>query len=62
MLTLDLSHLDGFVSKEQLTAMTDEVAAAHAKLYDSSATGSDVSRMVRRVKLSNPQSKRRIVS
>ena len=26
MLTLDLSHLDGFVSQEQLTAMTDEVA------------------------------------
>ena len=47
MLTLDLSHLDGFVSKEQLTAMTDEVAAAHAKLYDSSAPGSDFTGWVR---------------
>ena len=47
MLTLDLSHLDGFVSQEQLTAMTDEVAAAHAKLYDSSAPGSDFTGWVR---------------
>ena len=47
MLTLDLSHLDGFVSKEQLTAMTDEVAGAHAKLYDSSAPGSDLTGWVR---------------
>ena len=47
MLKLDLSHLDGFVSQKQIAAMTDEVKAAHAKLYDSTAPGSDFTGWVR---------------
>ena len=41
MLNLDLEKLESFVSSEQLNAMADEVAAAHNKLYDPSAPGSD---------------------
>ena len=41
MLKLDLSMLEGAVSQEQLNAMAPEVEAAHAKLYDSAAPGSD---------------------
>ncbi len=41
MLKLDLSNLEGAVSQEQLAAMTAEVAAAHDKLYDPAAPGSD---------------------
>ena len=41
MLNLDLEKLESFVSAEQLNAMADEVAAAHNKLYDPSAPGSD---------------------
>jgi glucose-6-phosphate isomerase len=47
MLTLDLSMLEGFVSPEQLSSMADEVAAAHAKLYDSTAPGADFTGWVR---------------
>lgn len=47
MLHLDLSMLDQFLTEEQLAAMTSEVAAAHAKLYDSSAPGSDFTGWVR---------------
>ena len=47
MLQLDLSKLEGFVSQEQVSAMADEVAAAHAKLYDSTAPGSDFTGWVR---------------
>ncbi len=41
MLKLDLSMLEGVVSQEQLNAMAPEVEAAHAKLYDPAAPGSD---------------------
>ncbi len=41
MLTLDLSKLEGFVSEAQINAMADELAAAHGKLYDPAAPGSD---------------------
>ena len=41
MLTLDLSKLAGVVSQDQISAMAPEVEAAHAKLYDSAAPGSD---------------------
>ena len=41
MLKLDLSMLEGVVSQEQIRAMAPEVEAAHAKLYDASALGSD---------------------
>ncbi len=41
MLKLDLSMLEGEVSQEQLNAMAPEVEAAHAKLYDPAAPGSD---------------------
>ena len=41
MLKLDLSRLEGAVSQDQLNAMASEVEAAHAKLYDSAAPGSD---------------------
>ncbi len=47
MLTLDLSKLESFVSEADITAMTAEVAAAHDKLYDSSAPGSDFTGWVR---------------
>lgn len=41
MLKLDLSNLEGAVSREQFTAMAGELAAAHNKLYDPAAPGSD---------------------
>ena len=41
MLKLDLSKLEGVISQEQINAMAPEVEAAHAKLYDSAAPGSD---------------------
>ena len=41
MLKLDLSMLEGVVSQEQLNAMAPEVEAAHARLYDPAAPGSD---------------------
>ena len=41
MLKLDLSMLEGVASQEQLNAMAPEVEAAHAKLYDPAAPGSD---------------------
>ena len=41
MLKLDLSMLEGAVSQEQIDAMAPEVEAAHAKLYDPDAPGSD---------------------
>ena len=41
MLKLDLSMLEGAVSKEQIDALAPEVEAAHAKLYDPAAPGSD---------------------
>ena len=41
MLKLDLSMLEGAVSQEQIEAMAPEVEAAHAKLYDPAAPGSD---------------------
>ena len=37
MLKLDLSHLEGVISQEQIDAMAPEVEAAHAKLYSSTA-------------------------
>ena len=47
MLNLDLAKLEPFVTKEQLNAMADEVAAAHSKLYDPAAPGSDFTGWVR---------------
>ncbi|MDE6260999.1 MAG: glucose-6-phosphate isomerase [Oscillospiraceae bacterium] len=41
MLKLDLSKLEGVISQEQISAMAPEVEAAHAKLYDPAAPGSD---------------------
>ena len=41
MLKLDLSNLEGVVSQDQINAMAPEVEAAHAKLYDPAALGSD---------------------
>ena len=41
MLKLDLSKLEGVISQEQINAMAPEVEAAHAKLYDPAAPGSD---------------------
>ena len=41
MLKLDLSMLEGAVSQEQIDALAPEVEAAHAKLYDPAAPGSD---------------------
>ena len=41
MLKLDLSMLEGVASQEQLNAMAPEVEAAHARLYDPAAAGSD---------------------
>ncbi len=41
MLKLDLSMLEGVASQEQLNAMGPEVEAAHARLYDPAAPGSD---------------------
>ena len=41
MLKLDLSNLEGVVSQAQIDAMAPEVEAAHAKLYDCAAPGSD---------------------
>ncbi len=41
MLKLDLSMLEGVASQEQLNAMAPEVEAAHARLYDPAAPGSD---------------------
>ena len=41
MLKLDLSNLEGVVSQDQINAMAPEVEAAHAKLYDPAAPGSD---------------------
>lgn len=41
MLKLDLSNLEGVISQEELNALAPEVEAAHAKLYDSAAPGSD---------------------
>ena len=41
MLKLDLSKLEGVVSQDRLNAMASEVEAAHAKLYDPAAPGSD---------------------
>ena len=41
MLKLDLSKLEGVVSQGQINAMAPEVEAAHAKLYDPAAPGSD---------------------
>ena len=47
MLKLDLSKLEGAVSREQVDAMAPEVEAAHAKLYSSSAPGADFTGWVR---------------
>ena len=41
MLKLDLSKLEGVISQDQINAMAPEVEAAHAKLYDPAAPGSD---------------------
>lgn len=41
MLKLDLSNLEGVISQDQINAMAPEVEAAHAKLYDPAALGSD---------------------
>ena len=41
MLKLDLSKLEGVVSQDQINAMAPEIEAAHAKLYDPAAPGSD---------------------
>ncbi len=41
MLKLDLSKLEGVLSQDQINAMAPEVEAAHAKLYDPAAPGSD---------------------
>ena len=41
MLKLDLTMLEGAVSKEQSDALAPEVEAAHARLYDPAAPGSD---------------------
>ncbi|MDE6590755.1 MAG: glucose-6-phosphate isomerase, partial [Oscillospiraceae bacterium] len=41
MLKLDLSNLEEVISQEQLDAIAPEVEAAHAKLYDPAAPGSD---------------------
>ena len=47
MLKLDLSNLEGVVSQEQVNALAPEVEAAHAKLYDPAAPGSDFTGWVR---------------
>ena len=47
MLKLDLSHLEGVISQEQIDAMAPEVEAAHAKLYSSTAPGADFTGWVR---------------
>lgn len=47
MLKLDLSMLEGAVSQEQINALAPEVEAAHAKLYDPAAPGSDFTGWVR---------------
>ncbi len=47
MLKLDLSNLEGVVSQEQLNGMAGELAAAHNKLYDPAAPGSDFTGWVR---------------
>ena len=41
MLKLNLSNLEGVISQDQINAMAPEVEAAHAKLYDPAAPGSD---------------------
>ena len=41
MLKLDLSMLEGVLSQEEIRALAPEVEAAHAKLYDPAAPGSD---------------------
>ncbi len=47
MLKLDLSKLEGVISQEQINAMASEVEAAHAKLYDPAAPGSDFTGWIR---------------
>ena len=47
MLKLDLSKLEGVISQDQINAMAPEVEAAHAKLYDPAAPGSDFTGWVR---------------
>ena len=47
MLKLDLSMLEGAVSQEDIQAMAPEVEAAHARLYDPAAPGSDYAGWVR---------------
>lgn len=47
MLKLDLSNLEGVISQDQINAMAPEVEAAHAKLYDPAALGSDFVSWVR---------------
>ncbi|MBD5084425.1 MAG: glucose-6-phosphate isomerase [Clostridiales bacterium] len=41
MLKLDLSKLEGVLSQDDINSMASEVEAAHAKLYDPAAPGSD---------------------
>ena len=41
MLKLDLSKLEGVLSQDDINSMAPEVEAAHAKLYDPAAPGSD---------------------
>ena len=47
MLRLDLSKLEGVLSRDQIDAMASELEAAHAKLYDPTAPGSDFTGWVR---------------
>ena len=47
MLKLDLTKLEGAVSSDQLNSLAGELAAAHEKLYDPTAPGSDFTGWVR---------------
>ncbi len=47
MLDLDLKMLAPFITEDQLNALSGELGAAHAKLYDPAAPGSDFTGWVR---------------
>ncbi len=47
MLKLDLSNLEGVVSRQEIDALAPELEAAHAKLYDPAAPGADFTGWVR---------------
>ena len=47
MLKLDLSNLEGVVSRQEINALAPELEAAHAKLYDPAAPGADFTGWVR---------------